>query len=190
MVSEIEKIVKEACESENNVHGVYAWSHHIAWVVSGAKKLAKKLNADEEIVEIAALLHDYAGIINQNWVEVHEVEGARLAREILEQYDYPEDRVRQVAACILAHRGSQNVEKKTVEEQILASADAMAHIFNVHELLHYAYVFKKMDPDVGAVWVKRKTERSWNKLMPAAKEMARERYEAIQVLLKIEEFNE
>jgi len=51
--------------------------------VKWAKTLARKLNADEEIVEIAALLHDYASIVNINNYSDHHIRGAELAEEIL-----------------------------------------------------------------------------------------------------------
>lgn len=60
MTSTVRSIVEEACKKETNKYGYGIWSHHIVLVVKYGKLLAQKLEADPEIVEIAALLHDYA----------------------------------------------------------------------------------------------------------------------------------
>lgn len=76
MIGEIERIVEDACKSDSNAFGYGIWSHHIVYVVKYAKQLAEKLSADSEIVEIAALLHDYAGIKDSTMAEEHHIHGA------------------------------------------------------------------------------------------------------------------
>lgn len=82
IINEIRKIVENACKKETNYFGYGIWTHHITSVVKWAKTLARKSNADEEIVEIAALLHDYASIVNINNYSGHHTCGAELAEEI------------------------------------------------------------------------------------------------------------
>ena len=41
--------------------------------------LAKNFDADVEVVELAALLHDYAGIKNSIYSEEHHIYGAKFA---------------------------------------------------------------------------------------------------------------
>ncbi len=185
MIEEIKQLVIETCNSDANYHGKTAGTHHIPQVVEFSIKLAKKLDADIEIVEIAAWLHDYAAVLNNDWFEDHHIHGAKLAQELLRKYNYPEEKIEIVADAIQNHRGSKPGNHKTVESKILASADAMAHIIDAYELLHYAYAVKKLGPEEGADWVARKIERSWNKMMPEAKDMVRDRYEAIKLVLSL-----
>lgn len=62
---------------KTNYFGYGAWTHHILHVVKYAKLMAKKLNADTEVVEIASLLHDYASIINYDFYEDHQNQNCR-----------------------------------------------------------------------------------------------------------------
>lgn len=108
MIEEIRKLVEDACKSDKNFFEYGAWTYHIVSVVNYSKILAEKLGADKEVVEIAALLHDYAGILNKDFYPEHHIHGARLAEEILIGYNYPKDKIECVKHCIYAHRGSQS----------------------------------------------------------------------------------
>ena len=71
MTSTVRSIIEEACKKETNKYGYGIWSHHIVLVVKYGKLLAQKLEADPEIVEIAALLHDYASIKEESLTSEH-----------------------------------------------------------------------------------------------------------------------
>ncbi len=183
MIDEIAELVEEACGRETNVFGYGIWSHHLIDVVRHARALAAELDADREVIEIAALLHDYAAIADPELIAEHHVHGARLAREILAGYGYPDDGIEAVRACILSHRGSREVPRATIEARIVASADAMAHIDNVPALLHVAFTRRGLGIDEGVAWVLEKLGRSWAKLMPEARARTRDRYEAARGVL-------
>lgn len=183
MIEEIEKIVEDACKCDSNPFGYGIWSHHIVHVTEYAKKLAEKLGADSEIVEIAALLHDYAGIKDSMMVEEHHIHGAVEAERILTEFRYPIDKIQIVKECIITHRGSVPMNRLTLEAECIASADAMSHIFQVPSLLYLAYVKHGMGIDEGKEWVLRKIERSINKLCPEAKEMVQEHYLKVKEVL-------
>jgi uncharacterized protein len=184
LISKLSDIVESACKKESNQFGYGIWSHHIVVVMKYAKLLAKKLGANLEIVEIAALLHDYAGIKNIDYHEEHHIYGAKEAEKILKSYNYPKEKVEKVKRCILSHRGSIEAKKETVEEVCLASADAMAHIDQVVSLLHMVYDKKDMDIDEGKKWVRNKLKRSWNKLNQEAKEIVEGKYYAALKVLE------
>jgi len=187
MIEEIRKLVKEACEDKKNEYGYGAWTYHISSVVKYAKLLARKLDADKEIVEIGALLHDYASVLNRDWYPEHHVHSARLAEEILKKHNYPEEKIEKVKHCIYAHRASKNIPRETTEAEIIASADGMAHFDNVSSLLQLAFVTHGKGIDEGTKYVLDKLERDWKKLMPEAKEIIKDKYEAIKLALKINE---
>lgn len=183
MIEEIKKIVEEACKKETNPFGYRAWPYHILPTVKYAKMLAKKLGADIEVVEIASLLHDYAGIVSKDMYPEHHAHGARLAEEILEKFKYPKSKIEKVKHCIYAHRASRKIPRESKEAEIVAIADSMAHFDNVPSLLYLAYVQYKMDTDKGKKWVLDKLERSWQKLTPEAKEIIKDKYEAVKKTL-------
>lgn len=184
MIEEIGQLVEAACKSDSNMFGYGIWSHHIVHVVKYAKRLAEKLGADEEIVEIAALLHDYAGIRDSSLEEEHHIHGARESERILSAYGYPGEKIEKVKHCIMSHRGSMAVERITPEAECVASADAMSHIFQVPSLLYLTYVEKGMSIDEGKAWVLDKLNRSWDKLCPEAKELVQEDYECVKKMLE------
>jgi hypothetical protein len=179
----IRAIVEEACKRETNIFGYGIWTHHIVYVVKYGRLLAEQLGADEEIVELAALLHDYASIKDESLYGNHHLHGPLEAERILRELDYPGEKIRAVKQCIASHRASTGVERTTPEAVCLASADAMAHIDQVPSLLYLAFVRFGMGIDNGTTWVLEKLVRSWQKLCPEAKEIMKDRYEAAQVLL-------
>ena len=183
MIECISKIVEDACKSDSNIFGHGIWSHHIVYVVKYAKELAEKLNADTEVVEIAALLHDYAGIKDSSLAEDHHIHGALEADRILTEFGYPQDRIQRVKDCILSHRGSVLSERLTPEAECIASADAMTHVYQVPSLLHLAYVSHGMGIDEGKFWVLNKIERSMKKLCPEAREMIEDHYLKVKAVL-------
>ncbi len=180
----IENIVEQACKKETNISGYGIWSHHIIYVVKYAKLLAQKLGADVEVVELAALLHDYAGISNKEYMKEHHIHGMDYAQDILSRLNYPQEKIDLIKKCIFSHRGSVIIERTTPEEVCIASADAMAHIDQVVSLLYAVYKEKGFGIDEGRVWVKDKLERSWNKLCPDAKKIIKEKYLCVKKVLE------
>ena len=183
MIEKIESIVEDACKNDSNAFGYGIWSHHIVYVVKYAKQLAEKLGADLEIVEIAALLHDYAGIKDHTMAKEHHIYGAVEAKRILIEFNYPKDRIQMVMDCIITHRGSVLMKRLTQEAECIASADAMTHVFQVPSLLHLAYVTHGMGIDEGKEWVLKKIERSMNKLCLEANEMVYAHYLKVKEVL-------
>ena len=180
----LRSIVEEACKKETNKYRYGIWSHHIVLVVKYGKMLAQKLGADSEIVEIAALLHDYASIKKEPLTPEHHLHSAQEADKILRSFGYPEDKITAVKQCIVSHRGSIDIEKQTVEAVCLASADAIAHIDQIPSLFYLVFVQHQMDIDEGTAWIKAKLERSWNKLCPEGKEMIKDKYEAAKKIVQ------
>ena len=165
--------------------GYGIWTHHITQVVENGKRLARLFGADAEIVEIAALLHDYASIKDNALYNDHHLHGPVVAKSLLRRFGYPQERIEAVKECIAAHRGSVPSEKKSVEADCLANADAMAHIGQVPSLLKLAFVQHHMGIDEGARWVRSKLERSWRKLGPQGQDMMRKKYEAALMTLTV-----
>ncbi len=170
--------LKNKCLSESNKFGPTIWSHHMLPVVKYANQMAEVMNADKEIVEIAAILHDYESVKNYEFYEDHHIHGAAEAERLLSNYGYCSDKIEKIKDCIFEHRGSVDNTQLSVESICVASADAMSHITNIPSLLHLAYTNKGLEIDEGAMWVKKKIQRSWKKLCPEAKLIMNEHYKS------------
>jgi len=179
IINQVEKIVRETCAKENNKF-TYALDTHFIPVVENAKNLAPKLGADQEIVELAAWLHDYASVYDVKLMPEHHLHSPKFAQEILKDLNYPQDKIDQVNHCIKAHRGSQNIKRETIEAECVASADAMAHITSFPSLLILAWQVHNLDFQEGIDFALGKMERSWQKLIPEARELVKEQYLAIK----------
>jgi uncharacterized protein len=185
VINEIAAIVEAACANETNIFGYGIWTHHISQVARNGVRLAELFGADPEIVEIAALLHDYASVKDEALYKEHHIHSQAEAEKILKGFDYPGERIEAVKECIASHRGSVRRERKSPEAECLANADALTHIEQIPSFMHLAYVQFGMEIDEGAGWVRSKLERSWNKLSPGVQVMIAEKYEAALLTLTV-----
>ena len=183
MIKELEKIVKEACKKETNYFGYGIWKHHIVKVVKYGSLMAKKVGANEEIIKISALLHDYASIIDYNLYKDHHIHSANEAEKLLKGLNYPQNKINLVKECIISHRGSKPKIKKSKEALCLADADGMTHFDSIGSLYHLAFFSHKMNIDEANSWLIGKLERSWNKLSPEAKGIVKKKYQAYKLIL-------
>ena len=179
----IEHIVEQACAADTNIFGYDIWTHHILQVVQNGKQLAPRFNADPEIVEFAALLHDYASIKDEALYADHHIHGPIEAEKLLKRFGYPEEKTETVKDAIATHRASVTIEHRSAEGECLANADAMSHIEQAPSLLYLAYVHHGMDINEGRLWVKAKLQRSWQKLREDVQDIVRDRYEAALKIL-------
>ena len=176
IIEYLQSEIKRRCDLPSNFFGMGCF-YHIKAVVDNAVMLAKQFGADEEIVTIAAWLHDIASITDYNLYEEHHIHGTEMAKEILETYDYDKEKIAQVQSCVLNHRGSISGERLSLEELCVADADAISHFDSVPSLLYLAYVERKMDIGECISFVKQKLERSYNKLSDRSKEIYRTKYQ-------------
>ncbi len=163
---------------ENCEHG-QTWKYHLLPVVKNAVMLAERYGADREIVEMAALFHDYAGMVDYDkYYEVHHIAGGDLAEPILKKHGYSQEFIDKVKVCILNHRGSDLKEKSSVEEICVADADAITHIENAFELILWRGLRGDTVEQANA-FMKRKIQKTFAKLSDKSKEYVRDRYDAV-----------
>lgn len=185
-MSEItEKIKKELlirCEQYNKKYNYDFWNEHIKYVVENALNLANEYGADVEIVELGALLHDIALPSEYGESEEHHIYGAKIAEELLAKLNYPRDRIERVKNCVLNHRGSKDRPRNTIEEEIIADADVIAHFDCIPMLFSVPYN-NGLSITETKEWMRKKLERDYNKLSPKTKEKLKDRYENILTVL-------
>ena len=136
------------------------------WWLKSALKLAKIKKADEEIVKVAALLHDIGRakgeMPSKSKKSEHHISGAKIAKKYLQKIGYPADKTEKVIACILAHRGNRDdFVPQTIEEKIVANADAMGHLISFLDL--YRNFVEDEGMERGTVLIRAKIDRDWNK---------------------------
>ncbi len=101
----------------------YRWEH-VRAVVKLAGWLARQLGADADVVEAAAWLHDVAKAEPE-----HALAGAREARRILAETDFPPQRVTQVVDAIEKHEGLfRETPVEPLEAAILWDADKLSKL--------------------------------------------------------------
>ena len=179
IVEEIEKIVKESIleYKEKSLDHYDFWEEHIKYVYNEATKLAKKYDADDEIVALGALLHDIALIKEVGTRADHHINGEKISREILSKFDYPEDRKERVLKCVLNHRSSKNAT--SLEELCVCDADIIAHFDNIPMLFNSAYIRNNVSLNEVRDWMKKTFEKDYNDLSDRTKEEFKDRYETI-----------
>lgn len=172
-VDQLKIMVEERCR--NSCFYPYSVWEHSLDVAEKARLLAERVGANIEICWLGGLLHDIGAVV---WgPENHHKTGAEITGEMLKNLSCPQGTISAVQHCIFAHRGSQSVERETIEAKVVASADAMSHFERINELIEVACGSLGKSPEEAREWVRAKIKRGWNKLMPEAKAMAQEAYD-------------
>lgn len=162
------------CRRKENAFGACFFDQHLALVVEFGAKLAPQLGADAEVVELAAYLHDLAAVRDIADVKEHAALGADLSRRLLIQQGYSAQKARRVAECVASHSFPVPAGKNSPEEVCISHADAVARIVRPAYWLFYAFQVRKFDFVEGSQWLLEFAEKSWEQLVPAAKQMAQE----------------
>lgn len=100
---------------------------HALRVLNLAKKIAKSVNADLDIIVPAALFHDVIVYPKNSPKSKHEAtESSILAGEILnKQKDYPKKKIDKVKTCILQCSFSKGIIPELIEAKVLQDADRL-----------------------------------------------------------------
>ena len=185
IVAQVKEVVMNDIEKHKNKredHYDY-WNEHIKYVYKEAVLLAKKYNAELEIVQLGALLHDIASIKMVGTRADHHINGKIIAEEILTRYEYPREKMERVLGCVYNHRSSKNATN--IEEQCVADADVLAHFDNI--LMIFSIAYKQEDNKNLAnlkEWLKKYFKKDFDDLSDLTKKEFKERYKLIcQVVL-------
>ena len=176
LIKDIQNLLDNVCKDDRV-------KYHINPVVEIACKMAKEMNADIQVVEIAAYFHDITKMTGER--KNHHLTGAKYAEDFLSNYNIEKSKVEQIKSCIKKHRGSSEFTRDTIEEKIIATADAVAHIEHPLTLFYAWYGRRQCQIDEGADGIIHKLERSWNKIeFPEVKNVLQEKYNVLMRILK------
>jgi len=177
----IRNFVEQECKKPSSKYGYEPYESHFVPVVKYAKILAEKYNADLEIVEISAWLHDIGSIIYGR--EDHHLTGAEIAEKKLRELNYPEEKIQKVKHCIISHRGSKEISRESKEAQIIADADSMSNFDNLPGIFKAAFVYENLHQLEAKSSVKQKLNNCYNKISENSKDIIKPKYEAAMLLL-------
>lgn len=180
VTDQIRKYAKEQYQKSD-------YEYHILVVVKNALKLAKIKGADSEIVEVAALLHDIGRVsgLKPSQDNEHHITGAKIAREYLTLIKYPKAKADKVIACVLSHRGSKDdYIPQTIEEIIIANADATSHLYSFLDLFK-EFLQREGNFESTIDLMDKKIDRAWNKklTLPEAKKLVEKEYKAAKLMI-------
>lgn len=158
------------------------WRYHMLPVVRYAKELAKIYKVDEDVVELAALLHD-VGLIDIKNDAKHHIVGVREAERILKELEFPSEVIDEVKHCVESHRRDKGPSPSTMTAKIVANADAMSH-FDIFPLFFY-WRADRYSFDETVDWVEEKIEDNLKEkiTLPEARKLVQKKYKAIKLLL-------
>jgi putative nucleotidyltransferase with HDIG domain len=130
---------------------------HVQFVRDIGVELARTHHADEQLIEIACLLHDI-GRDQELPGEEHPETGARIVRELLTDTALTADEVELIAQCV-KHHGEQSPDA-SIEEKIVLTADAASKV-----LYHEAFMLmcKKQTYEEKLAWGNKYLEKGYTK---------------------------
>ncbi len=158
------------------------WNFHLLPVIKNAIMLAEKYGADKDVVEVAAIFHDYADLLDFANRENHHIMGAELAEAVLSQDGFEQEFIDKVKLCIKNHRASVLADKFSKEEICVADADAISHFDSFVELICWrAYLGE--DIMTCNNFVKTKIKKSYAKMSNETKLFMKDKYDSIMKVL-------
>jgi len=147
---------------------------HTDRVVKIATILAEKEQADVEVVQTAALLHDIGRAVG----EPHNKTGASLAGDILKQSSYyPQEKTERIVKIILHHPIAFRSKLETLEEKIVWDADKidLLGVIGIARVFHW--LGKKPFETAADTCFEELTPIYKLLNTPSAREIAKERYQ-------------
>lgn len=169
---------KKHSANRQGVGDVYSlfWKLHLKPVVDFSKEMAKKYNADLEVVWLAAIFHDIARLDD---LESHDEISSERAYKIILENGFCQETAQDVKKTILTHRCKQ-YHPETLEQRILATADAMSH-FKTPFYLWFSWITVKPFKEQLEDGLK-KLERDYNEkiFFEEEKELVKKEYEVLK----------
>ena len=158
------------------------WEIHVKQVIEFSKQMAVKYGADLEVVWLAAILHDIARLKD---LEPHDEIGAEKAYTILIEKGFDPELARKTGMAVLTHRCKKYIPG-TVEQKIIATADAMAHFIPPFYLWIGKYSNKSFEEDLERNGGKLKRDYNDKIFFEDEKAMVAEHYKLLKSWLEFQ----
>lgn len=179
-LKKIKQLLKKECDEFMGANNWF-YENHLLAVEKAAKFLLGKLpKASKEVVLLGVWLHDLQRVRKIDGD--HQKIGAREAEKVLKDFSYDSEIILKVKEVILAH-SCEHILPKTLEGEILASADAMSHYGNDFYLRIATMGERSLEEY--KEWALEKLNRDYNKkiFFPFAKKKIKDRHQALIKIL-------
>jgi uncharacterized protein len=184
ILNSIRDYVFHECQAASNRFGTAFWEQHIMVMRQYALQLAEYYQAEREIVDLAAYLHDLAALQDYEAVSQHHLLGTLKAQALLEPLGCPVEKILRVLQCIRTHSSPVLPGSGSPEEVCISHADAMAQIARPVYWLWYTFQVRALDYEQGRQWYLNRIKRHWVALGEPAKEMVQTQYFLAKSLLE------
>lgn len=173
------------CNKDRNAFGPAFFDEHLSVVVGYARQLAEALGADLEIVELAGWLHDISAIQDFAALPKHPALSVPIAQRMLQERNYPAERIARVTACIASHSLPVQLGNGLVEEVCISNADAMSQIVKPAYWFYYVFRVRQFGFAEGRDWLRQRVESHWAALIPPARALIEKQYAQVSELLRL-----
>lgn len=164
----------------------HLYQEHVQYVYSYAVKIMEEYqDVDQEVVQLSALLHDIAMTDPKLDRACHNVEGARIAEELLRKENYPKDKIQLVKKCIFNHSSKMASFRTTKEEQILVDADALAHFDTIESLCFLASKVMGLNDQESLQFIQNKLTKDYQEISPNCRSYVEDQYQRVMHAKKI-----
>lgn len=163
------------------------YREHIQYVYKYVCFLSKDKNVDHEVLELSALLHDIAMTDRNLDRAKHNEYGAEIAEQLLQENNYPENKVEFVKKCILNHSSKRAKYRTTEEEKILVDADGLSHFDSINNLYSLAHKVMELNDEESIRFIQDKLTKDYNEISEELKYLINDKYKKVMNAEKIEE---
>jgi len=179
-------LVKQAYTASQQEIAPWMWTNHVQLVARYAEQLSERFGAKTDLAVAGALLHDFGDAFVSRHAPEHEEVTRKQATQILQQANYSVAEIDTILTKIIAsHSCYPGNLPTTLEGQVLATADAMAHLMTDFYL---QFAWKNL-PD-GKIysefltWVQAKLDRDFNDkiFFAEVRDEVREKYLALKLV--------
>ena len=138
---------------------------HIKRTVRIAEYLGKRMNADMDVVETSAWLHD---IGRTKGTKDHHINGADMAKKFLKKNKFEKEFINSVVHCILyhdyIHKGNRKkMDEMSLEAKVVCDADALQCMGPFGFLRRMTtYLNRKLPKKIAYAKSKKKQEQLYN----------------------------
>lgn len=123
----VETVKKEALKYYASDSSGHDWLH-AERVCKICMKISEKEGGDQQVLAVAALLHDVGVQYEFNEGIDHSKKSVEIASEILNRIGFPPEKISMVLEAIGAHRFSRGIKAVSLESKILQDADRLDSI--------------------------------------------------------------
>jgi HD superfamily phosphodiesterase len=183
LIDHVREHVRQACARETNVFGPAFFDEHIAVVADCATRLAGRLLADVEVVQLAAWLHDFSAVCDPATLPDHARASADLAACLLAGYGCPSETIARVTEAITLHSTPVAPGDGSTEAICVSHADSLSRILRPAYWLYFAFSVRKLPYAQGRDWLRALVETQWPNLVSPAHDIGRHQHAATLRLL-------